>query len=65
MHRDKGKACEREARYCVRNWSTYNAGLIKRGNVTMWIGEAALEGIPDAGPTIELSSAARTEHTGR
>ena len=48
MRRDTSKTCEPEARYRVRNWSAYNAGLINRGNVTMWIDEAALAGIPDA-----------------
>ncbi|MEX3612135.1 MAG: IS5/IS1182 family transposase, partial [Burkholderia sp.] len=41
MRRDKGKTSEPKARYRVRNWSAYNAGLINRGNVTMWIDEAA------------------------
>jgi hypothetical protein len=37
--------------YRVRNWPEYNAGLIERGNVTMWIDEGVL-----ANPT---ASAAR------
>ncbi|KAF1010509.1 MAG: hypothetical protein E5299_01650 [Burkholderia gladioli] len=32
----------------VRNWAAYNAGLINRGNVTIWIDEAILARIPDA-----------------
>ena len=48
MRRDKGKTSEPKARYRVMNWPAYNAGLINRGNVTMWIDEAALAGIPDA-----------------
>lgn len=51
MRRDKGKTSGPKARYRVRNWPTYNAGLINRGNVTMWIDEAALAGIPEAEPT--------------
>lgn len=51
MRREKGKTCEPKARYRVRNWSTCNAGLINRGNVTMWIDAAALAGIPDTEPT--------------
>lgn len=51
MRRDKGKTGEPKARYRVRNWPAYNAGLINRGNVTMWIDEAALAGVPDAEPT--------------
>lgn len=42
MRRDKNETCEQTARNRVRNWAAYNAGLIKRGNVTMWIDEAAL-----------------------
>ncbi|CAN0627569.1 protein of unknown function [Burkholderia multivorans] len=42
MRRDRSKTREPKARYRVRNWAAYNAGLIDRGNVTMWIDEAAL-----------------------
>lgn len=38
-------------RYRVRDWSAYNAGLINRRNVTMWIDKAALAGMPDTEPT--------------
>ncbi|QRR06800.1 IS5 family transposase [Burkholderia sp. MS455] len=51
MRRDKGKTSERKARYRVKNWPAYNAGLINRGNVTMWIDEAALASTLEAGPT--------------
>jgi len=51
MHRDRGKTGGPKARYRVKNWSAYNAGLINRGNVTMWIDEAALANTPDAEPT--------------
>lgn len=51
MRSDKGKTCEPKARYRVRNWLTCSAALIDRGNVTMWIDEAALAGIPDTEPT--------------
>ncbi|KAF1011272.1 MAG: hypothetical protein E5299_01455 [Burkholderia gladioli] len=37
--------------YRVRNWAAYNAGLINRRNVTIWIDEAILARIPDAIPT--------------
>ncbi|WP_217591286.1 IS5 family transposase [Burkholderia sp. GbtcB21] len=50
MRKDKSKTSEPKARYRVRNWSTYNTGLINRGNVSMWIDEAALECIPDFEP---------------
>lgn len=48
MCRDRSKAYEQKARYRVRNWAACNAGLINRGNVTMWIDETALAGMPDA-----------------
>ncbi|KAF1007377.1 MAG: hypothetical protein E5299_02046 [Burkholderia gladioli] len=33
------------------NWAAYNAGLINRGNVTIWINEAVLAKMADAIPT--------------
>jgi hypothetical protein len=39
MH--KGERETSKGVYRVRNWSEYNAGLIARGNVTMWIDEAS------------------------
>ncbi|MEX3591858.1 MAG: IS5/IS1182 family transposase, partial [Burkholderia sp.] len=50
MRREIHKTCELKARYRVRNWAAYNAGLINRGNVTIWIDEAVLARIPDAIP---------------
>lgn len=41
---------EPKARYRVKNWATYNAGLINRGNVTMWIDETALASMSDVEP---------------
>jgi hypothetical protein len=29
--------------YRVRNWSQYNAGLVKRGSLTFWVSEGVLE----------------------
>ncbi len=29
--------------YRIRNWSEYNAALIKRGSVTVWMEQAAVE----------------------
>nr|WP_256941269.1 MULTISPECIES: transposase [Burkholderia] len=40
-----------KARYRVGNGSTCNAALINRRNVTKWIDEAALAGMPEAEPT--------------
>ena len=31
-------------RYRVRNWPSYEAGLKRRGDLTLWIDEAALDG---------------------
>lgn len=50
MRKDRSKRHEPKARYRVRNWEAYNAGLINRGNVTMWIDQAALVSMPDAEP---------------
>ncbi|MDQ2805269.1 MAG: IS5/IS1182 family transposase, partial [Pseudomonadota bacterium] len=33
-----------KARYRVRNWPAYEAGLKRRGDLTLWIDEAALDG---------------------
>jgi len=35
---------KQKQRYRVRNWSEYNAALIKRGSLTVWIEEGALLG---------------------
>ncbi len=32
------------ARYRVTNWSAYEAGLLRRGDITFWVDEAALAG---------------------
>ena len=32
-----------KARYRVRNWPDYEAGLRRRGDLTLWIDEAALD----------------------
>ncbi|KAF1013653.1 MAG: IS5 family transposase ISBam3 [Burkholderia gladioli] len=51
MRKDIHKTGEPKARYHVRNWAAYNASLINRWNVTIWIDEAVLASIPDAIPT--------------
>ncbi len=33
-----------KARYRVRNWPAYEAGLKRRGDLTLWIDETALDG---------------------
>jgi hypothetical protein len=42
MRKDERKTGESKGVYRVRNWPAYNAGLIERGNVTMWIDEGVL-----------------------
>ena len=41
MREDKRKSREPKGVYRVKNWSEYNAGLIARGSLTMWIDESA------------------------
>ncbi|XDJ35498.1 MAG: transposase [Burkholderia sp.] len=50
MRKDIHKTGKPKTRYRVRNWATYNAGLINQGNITIWIDEAVLARIPDAIP---------------
>jgi Transposase DDE domain len=40
MRKDERKAREPKGVYRVRNWSEYNAGLVARGNVAMWIDDS-------------------------
>ncbi|KAF1004445.1 MAG: hypothetical protein E5299_02387 [Burkholderia gladioli] len=47
MRKDIHKTGKPKTRYRVRNWAAYNAGLINRGNVTIWIDEAVLAKIPE------------------
>lgn len=51
MRKDKSGTQEPKAKYRLRNWAEYNAGLINRGNVTMWIDDDALANMPAAEPT--------------
>ncbi|OJB56926.1 IS5 family transposase, partial [Burkholderia ubonensis] len=50
MRRDRSKTREPKVCYRVRNWAAYNAGLVNRGNVTMWIDEAALASMSNTEP---------------
>jgi hypothetical protein len=52
MPKDKRNNCEPKGVYRVRNWSEYNAGLIARGSVTMWINESALTMVSEAEPVM-------------
>ncbi|MEB2558821.1 IS5 family transposase [Burkholderia cenocepacia] len=51
MRKDKNGTQEPKAKYRVRNWAAYNAGLINRGNFTMWIDNDALANLPDTART--------------
>ena len=42
MRKEQGKSAEPKGVYRVKNWPAYNAVLIARGDVTMWIDESAL-----------------------
>jgi hypothetical protein len=48
MRKDERKGREPKGVYRVRNWSEYNAGLIARGSLTMWIHESAFTGRREA-----------------
>jgi hypothetical protein len=52
MRKDKPNNCEPKGVYRVRNWSEYNAGLIARGSVTIWINESAWTMMSEAEPVI-------------
>jgi hypothetical protein len=43
MRKDEHKTREPKGKYRVRNWTQYNAGLIARGDVTMWIEQSVLK----------------------
>jgi hypothetical protein len=47
MRKDEHKRNEPKGVYRVRNWASYNAGLIARGDVTMWVDESVLGTVPD------------------
>ncbi|WP_316157375.1 IS5 family transposase [Cupriavidus sp. BIC8F] len=49
MRKDKRQQSEPKAVYRVRNWAQYNAGLIARGDVTVWIDQDLLQAVPEAG----------------
>jgi hypothetical protein len=50
MRKDESRRKEPKGIYRVRNWAQYNAGLIARGNVTMWIEQEELTKVPSAEP---------------
>src|SRR2546430_14214708 len=42
---------KRKTPYRIRNWSQYNAALVGRGSLTLWMDEAALAAWRYPGPT--------------
>jgi hypothetical protein len=50
MRKDYRKSQEPRGVYRVRNWSEYNAGLIARSGLTMWIHESAFTSVSEAKP---------------
>lgn len=56
MRKDKGGTQEPKAKYRVRNWAAYNAGLIIRGNITMWIVTTLLRTCPTPSPRVGARS---------
>jgi hypothetical protein len=36
--------CIPKARYRIQNWPAYEAGLRRRGDLTLWLDEAAIAG---------------------
>ena len=53
MRKDEHKTCGPKWKYRVRNWTQYDAGLIARGDVRMWIDRDVLKttevGLPKRG----------------
>ena len=35
-------SCKQKRQYRIRNWSEYNAALVQRGSLTLWVDEAAV-----------------------
>jgi transposase len=42
---------KKKTSYRIRNWSTYNAALIARGSLTLWVDEEAVQAWRYTGPT--------------
>lgn len=42
---------KKKTQYRVRNWAAYNAALVNRGNLTLWVDEEALHAWQYSGPT--------------
>ena len=48
MPKDTLQPSQPKGVYQVKNWPEYNAGLIARGDVTIWMDEAMLSPAPGA-----------------
>lgn len=48
MRKDEHQTREPKAVYRIKNWAAYNAGLIARGDVAMWIDNSVLKQEPGA-----------------
>lgn len=47
MRKDNGLPTQPKGVYRVKNWPEYNAGLIQRGNVSIWMDEAMFAAAPE------------------
>ena len=47
MRKDNRLPSQPKGVYRVKNWPEYNAGLIQRGNVSIWMDEAMLAAAPE------------------
>ena len=41
---------KKKTQYRIRNWAKYNAALIGRGSLTLWVDEQALQAWRYSGP---------------
>ncbi|MET3449652.1 hypothetical protein ABIC76_005027 [Ralstonia sp. 1138] len=57
MRTDTQKPTESKGTYRVKNWAQYNAGLIARGDITMWVDQSVL-----APPEMPVSGRGRRSH---
>ena len=48
MRKDNGLPSQPKGVYRVKNWPEYNAGLIERGNVSIWMDEAMFAAVPES-----------------
>ena len=51
MRKDEQQRQEPQYKYRVKNWPAYNAGLIARGDVTIWMERDLWQRGAEAGPS--------------